>query len=92
MLRDASSPFPLHDADRRNADDVVYREVIQELGVPEPYTPDSDSWARVPLRISHNAGAGFVLEVGPYDFSSQDFQALEHAVHELRWLIDANTR
>lgn len=90
MLRDMSSPFPLHDADRSDNDEVAFRDVIQELGIPEPYTPDTDSWARVPLRISHNTGAGFVLEVGPYDFSDHDFLALEHAVRELRWLLDAN--
>lgn len=90
MLRDVSSPFPLHDADRSSSDEATFREVIQELGIPEPYTPETDSWARVPLRISHNAGAGFVFEVGPYDFSDHDFLALEHAVREMRWLLDAN--
>lgn len=92
MLHDASSPFPLHDADRSESDDVAWRAVIQELGISEPYTPDNDSWARVPLRISHNTGAGIVLEVGPYEFSDHDFLALEHAVREMRWILDANAR
>ena len=91
MLRDVSSPFPLHDANRSETDDMTDRDVIQELGTPEPYTPDSDSFARVPLRISHNTGAGFVLEVGPYDFAGHDFLALEHAVHELRSLLNSIT-
>lgn len=91
MLRDVSSPFPLHDADRSDSDDMSERDVIQELGIPEPYTPDNDSFARVPLRMSHNTAAGFVLEVGPYDFSGYDFLALEHAVHELRWLLNSIT-
>lgn len=90
MLRDVSSPFPMHDADRSDNDEAAFRDVIQELGIPEPYTPGTDSWARVPLRISHNTGAGFVLEVDPYDFSDHDFLALEHAVREMRWLLDAN--
>lgn len=90
MLRDASSPFPLHDADRSDSDEVAGRDVVQELGVSEPYTPDNDSWARVPVRISHSMLAGIVLEVGPYDFSEDDFLALENAVREMRWLLDAN--
>lgn len=88
MLRDMSSPFPLHDADRSDSDELGIREVLAEMGVPEPYTPDSDFYARVPLRATHSMAAGYVLEVGPYDFSEQDFFQLEQAVREVRWLID----
>lgn len=88
MLRNVSSPFPLHDTDRATTSETTTRNVIQELGIPEPYTPENDSYARVPIRASHNQAAGYVLEIGPYDFSGHDFLALEHAVKELRWIIN----
>ncbi|ALC05954.1 hypothetical protein CDES_07745 [Corynebacterium deserti GIMN1.010] len=88
MLHDVSSPFPLHDADRYDIDREGSREVIQELGIPEPHTPNNDSWARLPMRITTSAASGITLELGPYDFSGQDFLALEHAVNEMRAILD----
>lgn len=89
-MRDVSHEFPLRDGRRSDDGDVVGREVIQELGIPEPYVMDTDSYVRTPLRISHNMSAGFVLEVGDLDFSDEDFNALAHAVDEMRMLQRLN--
>jgi len=85
-MHDVSSTFNLHDSRRDLSEN---REVIAEYGIPEPYVPDEDSWARVPLRLTHNQAAGFVLELGIYDFSDADFDALEHAVREVRAFKDS---
>ena len=83
-MKDVSHPFVLHDANREDTAHEVDRQVITDVATTEPYLPETDSWARVPLRISHNAAVGFVLEVGPYDFSDDDLESLALAVDEIR--------
>lgn len=89
-MKDVSHQYPMHDVDRDGDELAIGRMLVQSLGVTEPRTPANDSWVRVPLRITHNTGDGFVLEVGPYDFTGTDFEAVEHAVKEMRWLLDHN--
>lgn len=89
-MKDVSHRFPLRDG-RTTADgDVLGRDVIYELGIPEPYVMATDSYVRTPLRVSHNGAAGFVLEVGDLDFSDSDFDALENAVKEMRRIINSS--
>ena len=89
VLRDVSG-FPLEDADRSGVDEWSMREIITDHGMAEPSKPEMDSFVRVPVRVSHNAGSGFTLEVGPYDFSGEDFALLEKAVTEMRRDLDLN--
>lgn len=88
-LRDVSG-FPLEDADRSADDEWSMREVITDHGMAEPAKPSSDSFVRVPVRVSHNAGSGFTLEVGPYDFSDDEFLLVEKAVMEIRRNLNLN--
>lgn len=88
-MRDVSHPFQLRDGRTSSNGEGVDRVIVSELDVTEPYVLAGDTFVRAPLRISHNAAAGYVLEVGDMDFSDSDFTALENAVNEMRRIIDA---
>ena len=88
-MKDVSHPFQLRDGRTPANGEGVDRVIVSELGVAEPYVLEGDTYVRAPLRISHNAAAGYVLEVGDMDFSDSDFTALENAVNEMRRIIDS---
>lgn len=88
-MEDVSHPFHLRDGRTPANGECVGRVVVAELDVAEPYVLEGDTYVRAPLRISHNAAAGYVLEVGDMDFSDSDFTALENAVNEMRRIIDS---
>lgn len=88
-MHDVSHPFQLRDGRSPANGECVDRVVVSELGVAKPYVLEGDTYVRAPLRISHNAAAGYVLEVGDMDFSDSDFTALENAVNEMRRIIDS---
>lgn len=89
-MEDVSHPFQLRDGRTPANGEGVGRVIIAELGVTEPYVLEGDTYVRAPLRISHNAAAGFVLEVGDMDFSDFDFTVLEGAVAEMRRIINSS--
>lgn len=89
-MRDVSHPFQLRDGRTSSNGEGVDRVIVSELGVAEPYALAGDTFVRVPLRISHNAAAGYVLEVGDMDFSDSDFIALENAVKEMRRIVNSS--
>lgn len=80
MLNDPAT-FPVIDADRSESNRQAGRQVFEEFGNTEPYTPDNDLWAKVPVRLSHDQGSGPVVEIGKFDFSSKsDIAVLKRAI------------
>lgn len=72
--------FPILDSPRTEANDNLFRTVIDELGKIEPHIDETDSWITMPIRASHNAAAGIVLELGPYDLDRTDVERLREAL------------
>jgi hypothetical protein len=72
--------FPVLDAPRADANAELFRTVIKELGAVEPFIDETDSCITMPLRLSHNAAAGIVLEIGPYDLDHNDVDRLRDAI------------
>jgi hypothetical protein len=71
------SDFPVLDGNR---DMTEGRVVISELGELEPYIDEVDGWVSMPVRVSHTAGAGVVLELGPYSLDARDVARLRAAL------------
>lgn len=76
--------FPQIDADRTGLHDAIGRVVLDVADDLEPIAPTFDRFVSLPVRISHNAGAGLVLEVGPYDLHREDVRRLAEAIERYR--------
>ncbi len=74
--------FPLLDSSRSGANEDLFRQVLVELGKIEPSLDEIDGWCTMPLRLSHNASAGLVLEIGPYDLHHEDVNVLREAIRQ----------
>ncbi len=74
--------FPILDAPRTEAKNDLFRTVIDELGAIEPHIDETDYWCTMPMRLSHNAAAGIVLEIGPYDLDREDVNRLREAIRK----------
>ncbi|ODR03783.1 hypothetical protein BHQ15_17800 [Mycolicibacillus koreensis] len=72
--------FPSLDAPRATANTEYNRDIIDILGHIEPYVGEVDYWCSMPIRLTHNQAAGFILEVGPYDLDRADIDALRAAI------------
>lgn len=72
--------FPSLDASRATATAEYNRAIIAFLGRIGPYLGEVDYWCSMPLRLTHNQAAGFILEVGPYDLDRADIDALRAAI------------
>ena len=75
-----TSKFPVLDAPRVYVDSDLAREVIEELGYAEPHIPETDTWVAMPVRLVHDQGSGFHLEVGPYAMDTADILLLRRAI------------
>lgn len=69
--------FPILDGNRESTED---RMVISECGELEPYIDEVDGWVSMPVRVSHTAGAGVVLELGPYSLDARGVARLRDAL------------
>jgi hypothetical protein len=72
--------FPVLDAPRLYANNSLGRVVGGDFGVIEPYLDETDSWVAMPLRLVHDQGAGWHLEVGPYSLNAADIERLREAI------------
>jgi len=72
--------FPLLDAPRDFANESLGRAIIAFLGYLEPHVPEADQWISMPLRLVHDQGAGFCLELGPYTLAIDDILKLAEAI------------
>jgi hypothetical protein len=79
------------DAPRTEANAELFRTVIEDLGVIEPHIDETDSWITMPIRLSHNAAAGLVLEVGPYDIDHNEVDRLRAAIRAYDTTISGPT-
>ena len=80
---DVPSIFPVLDAPREFADTELGRVVIEEFNAIEPYIEETDSWAAMPLRVVHDQGNGFHIEIGPYSLGNSDIRRLVRAIQRL---------
>ena len=73
--------FPVLDSDRSVDNDTVYRVVLVDNIEPiEPRISEIDDWCEMPVRISHDAGQGIALEIGPYTLDDSDIDTLRGAI------------
>jgi hypothetical protein len=75
-----TSDFPVLDAPRLYANNMLSRCVIDTLGDIEPYIGETDSWVSMPLRLVYDQAAGWHLECGPYDLDRADIERLRAAI------------
>ena len=68
------------DGDRSTIDDIGGRTILDECGALQPHIDEIDAYCTLPLRITHNALSGITLEIGPFNFSGRDIQALRAAL------------
>lgn len=71
--------FPVLDSARENTEG---RLVFDEYGSLEPYVDEIDTWFDMPVRLALTAGAGLVLELGPYTLDHEEIQLLRKAIAE----------
>lgn len=77
---DTTSVFPVLDAPRPVADSEYGRVIFDVFGILEPYTEANDDYSSMPVRLVHDATAGFRIELGPYSLSGADINVLREAV------------
>jgi hypothetical protein len=83
--------FPVLDAPRTAANAELFRSVFEELGIIEPFIDETDSPVTMPMRIAHNAAAGIVLEIGPYDLDHNDVDRLRDAIRAYDTTVNGST-
>lgn len=71
------SDFPVLDAPR-GCD--LGRAIFDVFGEIEPYIEETDSWIAMPVRLVHDQGSGWHLEVGPYALDRGDIGRLRAAI------------
>ncbi|OBJ43110.1 hypothetical protein A5621_00860 [Mycobacterium colombiense] len=74
------SDFPVLDAPRLYADNMLDRRIAGDFGCVEPYMAELDTWIAMPLRLVHDGGAGWNLELGPYSLNAADMHKLREAI------------
>lgn len=72
--------FPILDAPRLYANNMLHRTVVDDFGFLEPYTSETDSWFALPLRLVHDDAGGRHLELGPYSLNGDDVELLRAAI------------
>lgn len=72
--------FPVLDAPRLYATNMLHRVVGDDFGFIEPYTPATDTWVALPLRLVHDDAGGWHLELGPYSLNGTDVERLREAI------------
>jgi hypothetical protein len=79
--------FPVLDGPRPFADGSLGRSVIDSYGFVEAYVEEMDDWTSMPLRLTHDQGSGFQLELGPYTLDVCDIAKLRAAIagFDARW-------
>jgi hypothetical protein len=73
--------FPVLDAPRLYANNQLGRVIFDRFGDVEPYVEEVDSWIAMPLRLVHDQGAGWHLELGPYSLNGDDIERLRAAIN-----------
>jgi hypothetical protein len=79
MFNDPAT-FPVVDADRSESDREDGRQIIEEFGEIQSYFPARDWWGRVPVRLTVNQSAGFIIEVGTMDLAKAEIDVLKQAI------------
>ncbi|MDT5096409.1 MAG: hypothetical protein QOC76_146 [Mycobacterium sp.] len=72
--------FPVLDAPRLYANNSLGRFIMDSFGAVEPYIEENDSWVAMPLRLVHDQGGGWHLELGPYSLDACDISRLRAAI------------
>lgn len=72
--------FPPMDSTRQAGNAESGRTIFDSFGYCEPYLPEVDGWASMPLRLVHDQAAGWHLELGPYDLDRSDIELLRRAI------------
>jgi hypothetical protein len=80
MTSDPTTRFPIVDVRRTYANENLQRSILDCFGPIEPYSPESDSWVVMPVRLVHHAAGGFRLEIGQYDFGHKEIDTLRKAI------------
>lgn len=83
--------FPLLDSARTGANADLFRVVIGEHGIIEPTIDETDSYCTMPLRLSHNAAAGVIIEIGPYDLDHNDIDRLRELLRAYDTCVNGGT-
>ncbi|OBK09163.1 hypothetical protein A5637_30425 [Mycolicibacterium fortuitum] len=60
--------------------ETASRVVVDVFGHIEPRIDETDWWCRMPVRLVHNGGAGWCIEVGPYEVAEVDIETLREAI------------
>ncbi|BBY35887.1 hypothetical protein MMAN_58030 [Mycobacterium mantenii] len=72
--------FPVLDAPRLYANNSLGRCVFASFDYVEPYLEETDAWVALPLRLVHDQGAGWHIELGPYSLGATDVHRLREAI------------
>ncbi|MCW1821427.1 hypothetical protein A5731_04695 [Mycolicibacterium conceptionense] len=68
------------DSPRTFANEELRRVVMDWFGHVEPYVPDTDDWRSMPLRLAHDQGSDWYIELGPYDLDRAGIELLRRAI------------
>ncbi|MEH3141176.1 MAG: hypothetical protein PGN37_13545 [Mycobacterium kyogaense] len=79
-MPDITPDFELIDAPRPIGNSEFQRVVADHFGYVEPYLEELDKWCALPVRLVHNSGAGWHLELGCYDLDAADIHTLRAAI------------
>ncbi|WP_142278350.1 hypothetical protein [Mycobacterium europaeum] len=72
--------FPVLDAPRLYATNLLHRTVKDDFGYLEPYMSETDSWFALPLRLVHDDAGSWHLELGPYSLNGTDVERLRETI------------
>ena len=72
--------FPILDATRGYANTSLGRAILDAFGFVEPLVAEMDTWCAMPLRLVHDDGSGYHLELGPYSLNAADVETLRAAI------------
>lgn len=72
--------FPLLDAPRVHANNLLGRTIFDTFGPIEPYIEETDTWVAMPLRLVHDQANDWHLEAGPYSLDRSDIERLRAAI------------
>jgi hypothetical protein len=73
--------FPVLDAPRLFANNQLGRVIFDSFGDIEPYVEEADYFIAMPVRLVHDQGAGWHLELGPYSLNGDDIERLRAAIN-----------
>jgi hypothetical protein len=80
--------FPILDSPRIYANESLNRFIMNSFGYAEPYLDESDSWVAMPVRLTHDAGGGWRIELGPYSFGACDILPVKEAIAAWEAAVD----